>query len=72
MDLSSVAAWEDENCYQVFIRGGGEKHRAVDVDDADNANARASMSEDYIMEAARGGWDGASQSLESSLSFASF
>ena len=45
MDPSSVAASEDENCRQVFIGGGGEKYRAVHVDDADDS--RASMAEDY-------------------------
>ena len=45
MDPSSVAASEDENCRQVFIGGGGEKYRAVDVDDADDS--RASMADDY-------------------------
>ena len=69
MDPSSVAASEDENCRQVFIGGGGEKYRAVDVDDADDSGRQWRR---ITMEAAWGGWDGARESLESSLSFASF
>ena len=55
MDLSLVAASDDENCRQIFIGGGGEKYRAVDVDDADDSGA--SMAEDYHGSGAgRVGW----------------
>ena len=49
--------------------GGGEKYRAVDVDDADDSGRQCRR---ITMEAAWGGWDGARESLESSSSFASF
>ena len=51
---SSVAASEDKNRHrEVAIGGGGEKYRAVEVDDADDG--RGSMAKDDIVEAAQDG-----------------